>query len=641
MEPLALVLGLRLGLAAIVLVVGDKLGLELGLVQRDRVAGLALRVLGDSLIGLLELGIGLAAIHRASAEGGDQVGGDSVVHIVLPRLDGVELEGVVHLPFAEIRLVAERGNVDVRGHALDLRALAIGPVELLNRQFQCAEFGMIAAANGLVEINDLLHRPLAEGAGVADDQASAVVLDDPRENFRSARAVVVDQDDQGAVPGRPRVVVVEVADAGSVADLDDRPFVDEQARESDRFREQAAAVAAKVHHHAIHTLLLEPLDQLAAVERGADGVRVAVEDRAGVAVEGGQADNADLERLVVGPFGLDDLPLGVVLDQLDLLAGQFVDLPFLRVGGLHHQADFGAARASNVADDVAQFLLDEVDLGPVFLLDADDLVIDLQPAVLVGGHAGDDLLDHRVAVIGLKRRANAFQREVQGLLHHVLEGLRVHVVGMRVEGFGEGGQVELQEVAHVELADGAAAIAIADLQLLDGLSAFELIDHLELEQVELDPLPPTVLGLGVVGGIVVEVGVVENRVVVGEVGLLVEFFHHKRLPGVVPLQIAFEDQPGEVEVPLANLVVQGRGLGGELRDVVLLEVILLRVQVFQKILTPLLARLVVDPGLRHVDALKDLHDGTGRLLVGGFRDGSLRPDHDGRQAEEPNQRQRA
>ena len=57
--------------------------------------------------------------------------------------------------------------------------------------------------------------------------------------------------------------------------------------------------------------------------------------------------------------------------------------------------------------------------------------------------------------------------------------------------------------------------------------------------------------------------------------------------------------------------------------------------------TPTVAR---EPGEKHPvlhKALKDLHDGTGRLLVGGFRDGSLRPDHDGRQAEEPNQRQRA
>ena len=69
--------------------------------------------------------------------------------------------------------------------------------------------------------------------------------------------------------------------------------------------------------------------------------------------------------------------------------------------------------AADVADDVAELLLDQVDLLAVLLLDADDLVVGLEPAVLVGGHAGDDLLDDREAVLRLERGADPFEREVQ------------------------------------------------------------------------------------------------------------------------------------------------------------------------------------------------------------------------------------
>ena len=193
---------------------------------------------------------------------------------------------------------------------------------------------------------------------------------------------------------------------------------------------------------------LEALEELPAVLGGADGVGVALEDGHGVAVEGGQVDDADLERPCRLGLGLDDLALGVLLVQLDLLAGQLVDLPLLGVGRLDDQADLGAARAADVADDVAELLLDEVDLLAVLLLDADDLVLGLEPAVLVGGHAGDDLLDDRVAVLGLERGADALEREVELLVDHVLERLGAHVARVRVEGPGQAGEVDLEQVAR-------------------------------------------------------------------------------------------------------------------------------------------------------------------------------------------------
>ena len=69
-----------------------------------------------------------------------------------------------------------------------------------------------------------------------------------------------------------------------------------------------------------------------------------LQDGLGVAVEGRQVDHADLERLAVLGLGLDDLPLGVLLAQLDLLPDQLVDLPLLGAGGLDDEPDLGAAR---------------------------------------------------------------------------------------------------------------------------------------------------------------------------------------------------------------------------------------------------------------------------------------------------------
>lgn len=80
-------------------------------------------------------------------------------------------------------------------------------------------------------------------------------------------------------------------------------------------------------------------------------------------------------------------------------------------------------RPSDVTDHVAQFLLDQVGLGPVVVEDADDLVVGLEPAVLVGGHVRHHLGDHRVAVLGPKQRADAVQRQVELLVEHVFQVL--------------------------------------------------------------------------------------------------------------------------------------------------------------------------------------------------------------------------
>ena len=141
------------------------------------------------------------------------------------------------------------------GDALDLRALAVGPVELLDRQLQGPQVrASRRRRRDSVDRDDALDGPLAERARVADDQAAAVVLDHAGEDLRGAGAQAVDQDDERAVPGGPFLVIVQGLDAGGVLHLDHRALVDEQARQRDRLLEQAAAVAAEVDHDGVDPL---------------------------------------------------------------------------------------------------------------------------------------------------------------------------------------------------------------------------------------------------------------------------------------------------------------------------------------------------------------------------------------------------
>jgi len=198
---------------------------------------------------------------------------------------------------------------------------------------------------------------------------------------------------------------------------------------------------------------------------------------------------------------------------------------------------------------------------------------------------------------------------------------------VRVEGPRQAAEVDLQQLAHVELVDESVAVLVADQDLLDGLLALGLVDDLELEEVELDLLPPALLGLLGVGRVVVEVGVVEDRLVGGEVGFLLHELVDRGEALVGPLEEAVEDLAREVEVPLSDPVIERGGLGGELRDVPLLEVVLLGVEILQEGLAPLLGDLVVDLGLGHVSTLQELDHHPRRELIDGGRVWSLRPDH--------------
>ena len=157
-------------------------------------------------------------------------------------------------------------------------------------------------------------------------------------------------------------------------------------------------------------------------------------------------------------------------------------------------------RTANFANHVVELLLDQVDDLAVFLFDANDLVFGLEPPVTVGRHLRNDLGDNRVAVFRAKRRADPLERQVKLLVEHVLEILGAQVRRMRVEGLRQARQVDLQELAGVDLVGLAVAIAIADRPLAHRFGVVDVVDHLQGEQVELDLLAQPLVGLGRVTG---------------------------------------------------------------------------------------------------------------------------------------------
>ena len=437
----------------------------------------------------------------------------------------------------------------------------------------------------LAQVQQALHGALAVGGVVADDQAAAVVLDGAGEDFAGAGAELADQHHQRSRPGHARLRVVQVLHAAvGVFHLHHRPLVDEQPGEADGLVERAAAVAAQVEDHRVDVLAVEVVENVADVAGGALEVGHAAAVARHVAVEAGQVDHADAVRRAVGlPAGVEHLALRLAVLQLDLLADDLVDLSLRAVAGNHFQADRRAPLAADQLHDVVELHVDHVDhLALVVLADADDLVLDLEPAVLVGGAAGDDLLDHRVAVLAHQRGPDPLQLQAHGDVEVLLRVGR-HVVGMRIERRGEGVQIHLQQLVAVDLVHPLGEAVVAPGQLVEGLlpspspspswlhasgswgiglsllrsrlpsaSSRFLLVRLQHQQIVLDPLPPAVAGLGRIAGILGRVAVDHHLLVRREIvrhgQQLVDHLH----PLVHPLQERAKHRIGEADVALAR-----------------------------------------------------------------------------------------
>ena len=100
-----------------------------------------------------------------------------------------------------------------------------------------------------------------------------------------------------------------------------------------------------------------------------------------------------------------------------------------------------------------------------------------------------------------------------------------------------------------------------------------------------------------------------------------------------------ENLLGEVDVSLANLVVEGRSFFLELLDVGLQEIVLARVEVLDEIVAPFDGDLIIDGGTSHMPTLEQIDDDLGGLLILGLGNRSLSPDDHRHQGQDRDQHQ--
>ena len=233
-------------------------------------------------------------------------------------------------------------------------------------------------------------------------------------------------------------------------------------------------------------------------------------------------------------LAVDDLALGMLFLELDLLAGQLVDVLLLRPVGLNDQSHLGPSRTSDEADDVVELLLNQVDHVAVFLLDADDLVLGLETSIPVGGHPGHDLGHNRVTIFRPQRCADSLERKVKLLIEHVLQILGTEIRRVRIECLGQAGQIDLQQFAGIDLVHLPVTVLVANLPLADSLGFVELLDDLRVEQIELDLFAQSLVRFGLVDGKLDLVGVIGQILVDGEIVLLLEQLQLDLEPLVLP-----------------------------------------------------------------------------------------------------------
>ena len=225
------------------------------------------------------------------------------------------------------------------------------------------------------------------------------------------------------------------------------------------------------------------------------------------------------------------------------------------------------------------------------------------------------------------------------LVEHILQILGAQVRRMRVEGPGQARQVNLQQFTRIKLVEHPVAVFVPDRELANRFALLGLVGP-ELQQVELDLLPPPLVGFFLVDRVVDLVRVVGQVLIGREVELLLEQFLHRLVPLVAPLKEPLENPPREVDVAFADLVVELRGFLLELRDVRLEEVELLGVEVLEEIVAPFHGDLVVDHRSRHVLPLEQINHGLGRFLILVGRGRRLGAHNDRHEGQDGNQRQR-
>ncbi len=100
------------------------------------------------------------------------------------------------------------------------------------------------------------------------------------------------------------------------------------------------------------------------------------------------------------------------------------------------EADGGAFLAADHIHDLVELHPHAIDELPIALRHRADAVVDLQPAITLGGAAGDQFHDFRIAILRVQDRADADQREPH-VDREVLQVALAQVLRVRIVGQGE------------------------------------------------------------------------------------------------------------------------------------------------------------------------------------------------------------
>ena len=147
------------------------------------------------------------------------------------------------------------------------------------------------------------------------------------------------------------------------------------------------------------------------------------------------------------------------------------------------------------------------------------------------------------------------------LVEHVLQILGSQVGRVRIDSSRQAGEIDLKQVAGIDLVIHPIAVAIPDRTLANRFGFVELFDDLGNEQVELDLLAAPLVGFGLVDRVVELLGIVRERFIDGKVRFDLEQFHLGLESLILADQESIEDFVCEVDIPLTDLVVEGLRFG--------------------------------------------------------------------------------
>ena len=311
---------------------------------------------------------------------------------------------------------------------------------------------------------------------------------------------------------------------------------------------------------------------------------------------------------------LDHLPAGLGILQLDLRAGDVVDLRRRLACGNHLEPDERAPLAPNQLHHLVEVHVDDVgNLALRPLPHADDAILRLEPTVAVGGTAGGQLHDRRVAVLALELCADAVELQPHPDLK-VLQRAGRHVAGVRIETARQRREVDLEQLVGRHLVPPLGKAAVPAEELFLGLLGGRLL-HLLHEQVVLDPPPPEVFGLCLVPGPLRLVTIDDDRLGLREVVGLVDEPLDERLPRVHPLQEPAEHVVGKRDVTPLHEVVERLPLLQKPIDIALEEVDLHRVERLKERRKPPSRHFVVDRLSQKMLVLELAADGHGDVAI--------------------------